>query len=344
MLSNQAMIAEHRGDPAAARVMLAQAIEIAEREDLREELILARGNLATLGSRWDLPEAADEHAEVLVLARRSGDRLRESIAVANLCVSHVLTGRWDEVEELAQRALGDLEERPGSEFINAPLAIVHALRGRRDAARATLAHLDGWAEGDDEELQAMHRAVAVVVALAGDEPEPALALGEQMARGALATLTATDDAFRIGWPDSVEAALRLGNQQAARSLLSLVEEGLAEAARPPYLAAQLERLQALVDAAGDAADELSVAGGLQAGADAFRALSYPYWSAVCELELGGWRLARGDVERGQPHLAVAAATFEQLGATPALARLTALRGAGGALRSSDPSPGHGQPA
>ena len=344
VLSNQAMIAEHRGDPAAARVMLAQAIEIAEREDLREELILARGNLATLGSRWDLPEAADEHAEVLVLARRSGDRLRESIAVANLCVSHVLTGRWDEVEELAQGALGDLEERPGSEFINAPLAIVHALRGRRDAARATLAHLDGWAEGDDEELQAMHRAVAVVVALAGDEPEPALALGEQMARGALATLTATDDAFRIGWPDSVEAALRLGNQQAARSLLSLVEEGLAEAARPPYLAAQLERLQALVDAAGDAADELSVAGGLQAGADAFRALSYPYWSAVCELELGGWRLARGDVERGQSHLAAAAATFEQLGATPALARLTALREAGGALRSSDASPGRGQPA
>ena len=114
VLSNQAMIAEHRGDPESARAMLAQAIEIAEREDLREELILARGNLATLGSRWDLPEAADEHAEVLVLARRSGDRLRESIAVANLCVTNVLTGRWDEVEELAEHALGDLQERPGS--------------------------------------------------------------------------------------------------------------------------------------------------------------------------------------------------------------------------------------
>ena len=198
-----------------------------------------------------------------MLARRSGDRLRESIAVANLCVSNVLTGRWDEVEELAEHALGDLQERPGSEFIHAPLAIVHALRGRRDAARATLAHLDGWGEGDDEELRAMHGAVAVVVALAADEPEQALALGEQMARSALATLTATDDAFRIGWPDSVEAALRLGDKQAARSLLSLVEEGLAEAARPPYLAAQLERLQALVDATGDAGDELSVAGGLQ---------------------------------------------------------------------------------
>ena len=133
------------------------------REDLREELILARGNLATLGSQWDLPEAADEHAEVLVLARRSGDRLRESIAVANLCVSYVLRGRWDEVEELAERALGDLEERPGSEFIYAPLTIVRALRGRQEAARATLGHLEGWGEGDDEELQAMRRAVAVVV-------------------------------------------------------------------------------------------------------------------------------------------------------------------------------------
>ncbi len=344
VLSNQAMIAEHCGDPESARAMLAQAIEIAEREDLREELILARGNLATLGSRWDLPEAADEHAEVLVLARRSGDRLRESIAVANLCVSNVLTGRWDEVEELAEHALGDLQERPGSEFIHAPLAIVHALRGRRDAARATLAHLDGWGEGDDEELQAMRGAVAVVVALAADEPEQALVLGEQMARSALATLTATDDAFRIGWPDSVEAALRLGNEQAARSLLSLVEEGLAETARPPYLAAQLERLQALVDATGDAGDELSVGGGLQAAADAFRALSYPYWSAVCELELGGWLLARGEVERGESQLAAAAATLEQLGARPALARLTALRAGGGARRGSSPRPGRGQPA
>ena len=56
----------------------------------------------------------------------------------------------------------------------------------------------------------MHGAVAVVVALAADEAEPALALGEQMARGVIATLTATDDAFRIGWPDAVEAALRRG--------------------------------------------------------------------------------------------------------------------------------------
>ena len=221
---------------------------------------------------------------------------------------------------------------------------MHALRGRRDAARATLAHLDGWGEGDDEELQAMHGAVAVVVALAADEPEQALALGEQMARSALATLTATDDAFRIGWPDSVEAALRLGNAQAARSLLSLVEEGLTEAARPPYLAAQLERLEALVDATGDAADELSVAGGLQAAADAFRALSYPYWSAVCELELGGWLLARGEVERGESQLAGAAATLEQLGATPALARVTALRAGGGAWHGSSPRPDRGQPA
>ena len=136
------------------------------------------------------------------------------------------------MEELAEHALGDLRGRRGSKLIHAPLAIVHALRGRRDAARATLAHLDGWGEGDDEELRAMHGAVAVVVALAADKPEQALALGEQMARSALAALTATDDAFRIGSPDSVEAALRLGDKQAARSLLSLVEEGWRSGATP----------------------------------------------------------------------------------------------------------------
>ena len=344
VLSDQAMIAEQRGDSESARALLLHAIEIASREDLGEELILARGNLATLGSQWDLAEAADQHAEVLALARRSGDRLRESIAVANLCVSYVLSGRWDEVEELAERALGDLEERPGSEFIHAPLAIVHALRGRRDAARATLAYLDGWGQGDDEELQAMHAAVAVVVALAADEPEPALIRGEQMARSAFATLTATHEAFRIGWPDTVEAALRLERPQTAQSLLALVSEGLPEAARPPYLAAQLERLRALVEAAGDTPDELSVGAGLRAAADAFRALSYPYWTARCELELGGWLLDRGDAERGESQLASGAATLKQLAAAPALARLAAARARRGSVPRSAARPGHGQPA
>ena len=166
----------------------------------------------------------------------------------------------------------------------------------------------------------MHGAVAVVVALAADEPEQALALGEQMARSALATLTATDDAFRIGWPDSVEAALRVGNKQAARSLLSLVEEGLEEAARPPYLAAQLERLRALVDASRDVAEELSVAGGLQAAADAFgrfrpvlvgRLRARAGRLAARSRRPGAWRVAagrcrcdtraaRGDTRAGPP--------------------------------------------
>ncbi len=43
VLTDQAMLAEQRGDPVSARALLEQAIEIAVREDLREELILARG-------------------------------------------------------------------------------------------------------------------------------------------------------------------------------------------------------------------------------------------------------------------------------------------------------------
>ncbi len=46
-------------------------------------------------------------------------------------------------------------------------------------------------------------------------------------------LGATHDAFRIGWPDTVEAALRLGRPEAAQSLLALVAEGLSQRpARP----------------------------------------------------------------------------------------------------------------
>ncbi len=342
VLTDQAMLAEQRADPQSARALLGQAVEIAEREDLREELILARGNLATLGSQWDLPEAADQHAEALTLARRSGDRLRESIAVANLCISYLLCGRWDEVEQLTERVLDELDERPGSEFIHAPLTLVHALRGRRNAARAGLALLECWARGDDEELQAMHAAVGAVVALAGGEPEQALTCGEQMARGALATLTATHEAFRTGWPDTVEAALQLGRVPTAKGLLALVADGLSDAARPPYLAAQLERLQALVEAAGETPDEISVESGLRGAADAFRDLGYPYWTARSELELGTWLNSRGNAEAGEAQLASAAATLERLAAAPALAQLAAVR-AGGATTRRAPAGHRGGP-
>ena len=65
-------------------------------------------------------------------------------------------------------------------------------------------------------------------------------------------------------------------------------------------------------------------------------------SASSSWAAGGSLAATWSADEAQ--LAAAAATFEQLGATPALARLTAVREAGGALRSSDASPGRGQPA
>ncbi len=206
-----------------------------------------------------------------------------------------------------------------------------------------LKHLEGWGEGDDEELQAMHAAVEVVVDVAAGEPDRALAGGERMAQSALATLTATHEAFRIGWPDTVEAALRLGHTHRARALLAPVE-GLSQEARPPYLAAQLERLRALVEAAGEAPDELAVRAGLDAAADAFRALAYPYWTARSGLELGGWLLAHGDADEGESQLSGATATFEQLRAEPALAQLASTRAQAGSMRGALTRHEHTPPA
>ncbi len=105
-------------------------------------------------------------------------------------------------------------------------------------------------------------------------------------------------------------------------------DGLSERARPPYLAAQLQRLEALVEAAGKNPDEIAVEAGLQAAADGFRVLRYPYWVARCELELASWLREHGDPERVRELLDDSAAALERLGAAPALIRVEAERGAG----------------
>ena len=97
----------------------------------------------------------------LALARRHGERFRESVAAGNLVYLYVFAGRWEEGSQLAAELLEDMGDRPGAEFLRFPLAILHTFRGELEEARASLALMVAWERGDDDELRAIHTSVAI---------------------------------------------------------------------------------------------------------------------------------------------------------------------------------------
>ena len=130
--------------PDEARALLGAALEIAERHELIERAHNALGNSGMLGMQWDQPGADRQFVRALALARRLGDRFRESISAGNLMFLHVLSGHWDEAETMAPGLLEELEDRPGVEYVRWPLAVLHTLRGELPEAREDLAGMVGW--------------------------------------------------------------------------------------------------------------------------------------------------------------------------------------------------------
>ena len=281
--------------PDEARALLGAALEIAERHELIERAHNALGNSGMLGMQWDQPGAEEQFAHALALARRLGDRFRESISAGNLMFRFVLSGRWDEIQNMAPGLLEELEDRPGVEYVRWPLAVMHTLRGELGAAATDLAGMVGWELSDDEDLGSTHTSVAISLALTEGRAEDALELGRRMLPAATAALGASHDAVRHGWSFTLEAAIELGRDEDARSLLALLEEQ-PPGHVPPFLRAQLCRGHGLVAAA--AGDHAAAETRLREALDSFSVLEYPYWVARTQADLAASLLGAGALEAG----------------------------------------------
>jgi class 3 adenylate cyclase/tetratricopeptide (TPR) repeat protein len=305
-----------------ARAFLGAALATAERHDLPAELLLARGNSASLGMQWDLPEAAEQYTETLALARRQGDRFQESVAAGNLAYLYLFAGRWDEIESLTAKLLDDFAERPGPEFLHFPLTILHTLRGELGEARRCFARMVAWEQGDDDELRAIHGSLAIRVQLAGGDAAGALELGQDLLGQAIKAFGTSHDTVRNAWPDALHASLELGRTDATAGLLALLGEQ-PPGHLPPYLRAQLARGRGLVAAAGGDHDTAAV--NLTAAVEGLRSLGYPYWLARAQTDLAAWLIEQDRNTEAAPLLQAASATLESLGALPSLARAQALQ-------------------
>ena len=123
--------------------------------------------------------------------------------------------------------------------------------------------------------------------------------------------------MKQGYRNGLEAALALGDREAAERLLRIVEEspiGL----RPPYLAAIAHRFRARLAGDGPEADRL-----FSGAAAQFSAIEVPFEEAVVLLEHSEWLAQIGRPAEAEPLLARARETFERLGAVPWLERASA---------------------
>jgi DNA-binding SARP family transcriptional activator len=330
-LDAKGMIFHMTGRIDEARREYAAAAEIAARYDLTELAARLLGNAANLSYLWDLPEAASQFEAAIEADRRRGDRYLEGVSVSNLMAIHLLAGRWREAERIAVEFLDDDDQRAGAEFIHYPLAILHALRGDRDAAQARLDRITAWQRSQAAELRATHTAAAICLSLADGRAHEALEQGWSMLPATINALGVAHDAVRQAWPDTLQAAIQSRHLKLAHAVLSLL------ATRPkndipPYLRAHLLRGQALTAAAEDRHD--SVESDLHASIDGFGELGYRYWLAVAQTDLGAWLQSRGRRGEAATPLEEAIEALQVIGAGQALARArTELRAASAPLVS-----------
>ena len=300
--------------PQEALVEMQWAIALSEEHGLGKEAMTAHANASDLTLNSDQP-GAEEHCDAAMeLARRRGDRETETLAAGNLAHRYLLTGRWDDAEQLC-RPLLDGSDRPGDQNLHARLALLHALRGQVALADEAKAHLADWAGSQDVQNRQIHGFVAAAVALAAGDLSEALALAEVVASEAADAMGLRNDMFRTAWPDAMEAAVSMGELDRAERLLAMVaDRPLGNV--PLHLRAMLARYRGRLDAARGRHDQ--VAAHFLEADSRFRELGYPYFLATTQLDHATWLVAQDRPADAEPLLTAAAATFDRLGARPAL--------------------------
>jgi len=304
--------------PAEAKGLHELALSVALEHGMARAAVISYGNLSDFSMQRDrYGDCLDYLERSLPFTRRSGDRRGEWFALSEQSYVLTMLGRWDE----ALARAGELPvERLGVDtnllsVLSGPLEI-HLRRGDLLAAQELLARFEEIGRSDDVQTHGSVSGATSAVRLAEGRLRETLAAAERAIEGRL-TLGLGSQDVKQGYRNGVEAALALGDTEAADRLLRIVEDapiGL----RPPYLAALAARFRARL--AGDApeADRLFAAAAAQ-----FAAIEVPFEEGVVRLEHGEWLVRIGRADEGAPLIAAAREAFERLGATVWLERANA---------------------
>ncbi len=304
------------------------------------------GNLADTLQEADRLEAAVAHFEQSAAsARRLGNRVHVVFAQLGGTPALIDLGRWDRCEELVEAYF----EHDAAELAAHVPTVGYAVspvwlflwRGRLDIAQRLVADAEAIFERSGSgsnvpvDLRALLDAGRAGVASMLGRHEEALSAARR-------SLDASIDFYptmaRRAMYEAIEAAFALGREGEVAEILALASRHF-RAGRQPSIDALVLRWRArLSGVAGDDAAAL-----FRRAIDAFEKLPRPFWLACTRAEFAEWLSRHGRTGEAEEHFRLARATFEELAATPWLARLDAMGGVpgGGPLEVSSLAPARG---
>ena len=218
-LNTAGLIAAGRGKPEQALALLKHALELALENDLPQAVFRGHHNLADqLGRRDRYEEALEQQRRGLAVARRLGDRTRESLALSELSWGLYMTGRWTD----ALAAVGEIpeEQRGYGNTLGATVTLVdiYVHTGQLDEARRCLERAERWRTSVDVQERSGYAEMSATLFHAEGRHEEALAAAEEamQAGRAIGPVTSLQIAFDL----AIEASLRLSRLDNAEELIA----------------------------------------------------------------------------------------------------------------------------
>ena len=313
-LSSRAVSILRQGRFDEAATLLRRALEVALDNDSSAAAFRAWNNLGVaLESEDRFLENYEFIAPSREMARRKGDRANELAAIVGSLSTLVALGRWDEAIAFAEEAQA-AEELDAMQWVASGLVDVvpvHIRRGDLDAGRHLLDLTQAWSEHQDE-IQASIGAARVEFLRTEGKFAEALAVTEEVV-AFIPTLGLTNPAVKRSLAGGIEAALELGDHDAAEELLDMVHTaspGLVTPSLRGHAARLGARLRAL------RGEPESVEAGFVAALQEFRSVSMPFEVGVTLVELVEWLIEQGRHDEAQAFALESRTLFEQLRARP----------------------------
>jgi tetratricopeptide (TPR) repeat protein len=291
--------------------------ELAERTGDGLAIGRAFANLSSLLLSVDPAAAAEPARKGAEHTRRIGARVRLGVALDNLVVALLFSGRWDDAaSELAawarDAAFGG--DRP-SHDLQTIQAIVAALRGDRAEALALL-DLEARQLREDPQSDGYARLAAALIAVADQQPAAAL----EHAQAVLELADAVGIAHEViiwAWPLAVRSAMELGDAERTAELLAFLD-GHPPGHIPPLLRAERELAAARLT---PTADRAALDAAFASAVGALRRFGSPYHLAQGLLDYAERLSELADNAVAATMIEEARSIAERLGSRPILARI-----------------------
>ncbi|MFL6238988.1 MAG: adenylate/guanylate cyclase domain-containing protein [Actinomycetes bacterium] len=309
-LINRGTILNYLGRFEEGLIHVDAAVSLARQHELTDQELSALVNGSDLYMVADNSPKAIEFAEAaLAISRRRGEQYVEVIAATNLMYVRLLTGDWDQVEQLFAELV---ETNRDPKLLQLRIAILNGWRGDLVAARAALTVLDEleWSESFDDRLAL--EAVLAIVANASRRPAEALTHAQFVIDQLGTIMSVRHEAMRLAWPEAVDAAISLSDYTRAAEITSVITD-LPPGLVPPYYKAMACRARARI--AAGLGDTAVVGAEFAAAEDMFGELGYVYWQARTQLEHAQWLAGQGRAAEAAPYAEAAIETFTRLQAT-----------------------------